>query len=130
MKWFAFASLALVVVLAAGSVWAHPPKEVKIEFDPDTKMLMVTATHDTKDATKHFISMIEVDLNGEKIIEQKFKAQVSADAQKAHYWINDANVDDMLVVTATCNIAGKKKMTLKVAKAAEPEPAKTGEQGN
>jgi len=116
---------ALIFALAAGSAWAHAPKDVKIEFDPDSKMLTVTAAHDSKDATKHFVSAIEVDLNGEKIIEQKFKAQIGGDAQKARYWINDANVGDTLVVTATCNIAGKKKATLVIAKA-EPEPAKTG----
>jgi desulfoferrodoxin (superoxide reductase-like protein) len=124
MKRFALVSLALCVVLVAGSVWAHPPKDVKIEFDPTSKMLMVTAAHDTKDPTKHFIGTVEVDLNGEKIIEQKFKSQISADAQQAHYWINDAEVGDTLVVTATCNIAGKKKVTLEIAKPAEPAKTK------
>jgi hypothetical protein len=103
MKGFALVSLALCVVLAAGAVWAHPPKEVKLEFDPAGKMLTV---------------------NGEKIIEQKFKSQVSADGQKAQYWINDAAVGDTLAVTATCNIAGKKKVTLEIAKPAEPAKTK------
>jgi desulfoferrodoxin (superoxide reductase-like protein) len=124
MKRFALMSLALVVVLAAGSVWAHPPKDVKLEFDPATKTLQVTAVHDTKDATKHFIGTVEVDLNGEKIIEQKFKSQIGVDAQKARYWINDASVGDTLAVTATCNIAGKKKVTLEIAKPAEPAKTK------
>jgi len=125
---FALVSLVLLAVLAAGSVWAHPPKDVKIEFDPESKMLMVTAPHDTKDATKHFIGAVEVELNGEKIIEQKFKSQVNADMQMAHYWINDAGAGDTLVVTAACNIAGKKKATFEIAKPeVKPaaEPAKT-----
>jgi hypothetical protein len=124
MKGFALVSLALCVVLAAGAVWAHPPKEVKLEFDPAGKMLTVTATHDTKDPTKHFVGTVQVDLNGEKIIEQRFKYQVSADGQKAQYWINDAAVGDTLAVTATCNIAGKKKVTLEIAKPAEPAKTK------
>ena len=119
------AALGLVLVFLASSALAHPPKDVKIEFDQGEKMLTVTAYHDTKDATKHFASVIEVELNGEKVIEQKFKSQVGADAQKARYWLNDAKIGDEITVTATCSIAGKKKATLKIEKKAEEPQPKT-----
>jgi desulfoferrodoxin (superoxide reductase-like protein) len=130
MKRLTLLTMAIVIVLLAGTVLAHPPKDVRVEFDPDSKILMVTAYHDTKDATKHYVGLIEVELNGEKIIEQKFKAQIASDVQKAQYWINDAKLGDELAVTATCNIAGKKKVTMKVEKKAEPEPVEPEAHGD
>lgn len=126
MKSSAVAGLVLVLVLIAGVATAHPAKEVKIEFDPDGKMLMVTAVHDTKDVAKHFIGTVEVDLNGDKIIVQKFKSQIGADAQKAHFWVHDAKIGDEIKVTATCNISGKKTVSLKVEKKVQGEEPKTG----
>jgi DNA polymerase II large subunit len=120
-----FVLYAVVVLLLSGVSAAHPPKEVKIGFDPESKMLTVTAIHDTKDVTKHYVGTIQVDLNGEKMIEQKFKAQVDANEQLARFWINDANAGDTLTVTAICNIAGKKQASLVIGKKAETAPAKT-----
>ena len=125
MRTSGFVALIFTIVLVVSAASAHPPKDVKIEFDQGSKMLMVTAYHDTKDATKHFVGVIEVDLNGEKVIEQKFKSQIGTDAQKAHYWVNDAKIGDEISVTATCNIAGKKKMSLKIEKKAEGEQPAT-----
>jgi desulfoferrodoxin (superoxide reductase-like protein) len=122
-RWFVL--FALVAVLLAGSAWAHPPKDVILEFATDTQTLTVTAPHDTKDATKHFVGTIQVDLNGEKIIEQKMKSQMTAAEEKARFWIHDAKVGDTLTVTGTCNIAGKKSNTLKIEKVEKPKAAET-----
>lgn len=125
MKTSGFVGLMLALSLLVSAAWAHPAKDVKIEFDHDSKMLTVTAFHDTKDATKHFISGVDVEINGEKMIEQKFRSQLDAQAQKAHYWVNDAKVGDEITVTATCNIAGKKKVSLKIEKRVEGEHHKS-----
>ena len=79
MKVSAVVVCVLAVFLFASAVMAHPPKDVKVEFNPDNHMLMVMAYHDTKDPTKHFVGAIEVDVNGEKLIDQKFKSQPTAD---------------------------------------------------
>jgi hypothetical protein len=110
----------LAVCLFAGAAAAHPPKDVSLEFDPDNHMLTVTATHDTRDVTKHYVGTIQVSLNGDKIIEQKFKSQLTPDIQVTHYFIYDAKMGDELSVTALCSIAGKKTVTLKIEK---PKPA-------
>jgi hypothetical protein len=124
MRKSAAVAMGLVLMLLAGGVLAHPPKDVKVEFNPDNHMLMVTAIHDTKDVAKHYVGTIEVDVNGQKMIEQKFKSQVTPDNQGAHYWLNDAATGDTLSVTATCNIAGKKTVTMVVPKKTE-QPKKT-----
>jgi hypothetical protein len=113
----------LAVCLFAGAAAAHPPKDVSLEFDPASHMLMVMAMHDTKDVTKHYVGTIQVSLNGDKLIEQKFKSQPTPDMQMGHYLINDAKVGDVLSVTAICSIAGKKTVTLKIEK---PKPAGNG----
>ena len=51
-----FAVLVLAVVFLVSAAAAHPPKDVTIEFDQGSKMLMVTAAHDTKDVAKHFVT--------------------------------------------------------------------------
>jgi ribosomal protein S17 len=114
------------VLFLAGTVSAHPPKEVKIEFDPDAKMMTVIAYHDTKDPSKHYLRVLEVELNGDKMIEQKFKSQPDAETQKAHYWLNDAKIGDTITVIATCSIAGKKTTVLKIEKKAEGQSHKMG----
>ena len=126
MKLSMIAVCCLAVLASTGVGLAHPPKDVQIEFNPDNHMLMVMAAHDTKDATKHYIGDIQIDLNGEKLIDQKFKTQPTADMQMGHYLINDAKIGDMLTVTAVCNIAGKKAVTLKIEK---PKPAPAPAQG-
>ncbi|MFH1221090.1 MAG: hypothetical protein V1694_11650 [Candidatus Eisenbacteria bacterium] len=108
------------VLMLAGAGLAHPPKDVQVEFNPDNHMMMVMAMHDTKDATKHFVGTIEVSLNGDKLIDQKFKSQPTADMQMGHYLINDVKIGDQLTVIASCSIAGKKTVTIKVEK---PKPA-------
>ena len=120
--------LGIAVLASAGAGWAHPPKDVRVEFNPDNHMLMVTAIHDTKDATKHFVGDIAVDLNGEKLIDQKFKSQPSMDMQMGHYLISDAKIGDKLTVTAACNIAGKKAVTLTIERP-KPVPAPAQGQG-
>jgi hypothetical protein len=128
MKFSMIAICCLAVLVFASAALAHPPKDVKVEFNPDNHMLMVMAVHDTKDATKHFVGDIAVDLNGEKLIDQKFKSQPTADMQMGHYLINDAKIGDTLTVTAACNIAGKKAVTLTIEKP-KPVPAPAEGQG-
>jgi len=126
---FSMIAVCCLSVLAFASVGlAHPPKDVQLEFNPNNHMLMVMAAHDTKDATKHFVGDIAIDLNGEKLIDQKFKSQPTADMQMGHYLINDAKIGDTLTVTAACNIAGKKTVTLKIEKP-KPVPAPAQGQG-
>jgi desulfoferrodoxin (superoxide reductase-like protein) len=107
----------LCIVLAlmiAVPLFAHPPKTVDLEYDPDSSVLTVNITHNVKDATKHFIYKVVVELNGDKIIEQTFKRQVDNDMQKAIYEIIDASQGDKIAVTAYCNISGKKMVELVV----------------
>jgi desulfoferrodoxin (superoxide reductase-like protein) len=115
-------SLAAMLILgSAASVSAHPPDAVDAAFDLESHVLTVEVEHGTRDAAKHYIDKIEVELNGDKIIEQKFGAQIDGHLQRAIYMIADAAIDDEIKVTAHCNISGKKRASIKIKRPPEPE---------
>jgi hypothetical protein len=121
MKRLAFMVMLLALLGLFSTGWGHPAKGIEMQFDAAQGLLTVTVSHDVKDAAKHYIKTIVVELNGRKIIEQDFSRQVDNQVQEAVYRIIDAAVGDQLQVIATCSIAGTKKQVLKVEK--PPEPA-------
>jgi hypothetical protein len=116
----ALCACALTLFIASGTL-AHTPKSVEAEFDIDKQILTVTVFHDVKDAAKHFVDEISIELNGEKIIEQNILAQENLEKQTVVYRITDAGVGDQIEISAACNISGKKKVTIKIEKKAEKE---------
>jgi desulfoferrodoxin (superoxide reductase-like protein) len=107
MKHFAF--LILIGLLLTSSIFAHPPSEIKLEFDPFEYILTVIIYHYVNNPNKHYIYKVTVELNGKEIIKQEFKYQYADDAQLALYKIFDAHQGDEITVTAYCSISGKKE---------------------
>jgi hypothetical protein len=108
-----------VVSLAVSVCMAHPPDAVTAGFDLETHVLTVGVEHKVKDGGKHFIDGVTVELNGERIIEQKFLSQVDLEGQEVVYRVVDAGVGDEITVTADCSIFGKKSLNIEVT---EPPP--------
>jgi desulfoferrodoxin (superoxide reductase-like protein) len=106
--------IMIVFVLFMVPLLAHPPQSLKLEFDTETSVLSVTVNHNVNDATRHYIKQVEVELNGQKIIEQSFKKQVNNEEQQVCYRIIDAKQGDRISVEAYCSISGKKKAQLVV----------------
>lgn len=104
-----------------GSALGHAPKDIAAGFDIEEHLLKVVVTHDTRDASKHFVDRIEIKLNGVNILEQQFASQQDKAVQEAVYRIIDAKVGDKIEVVAGCNISGRKKATVTVKK---PKPPK------
>lgn len=100
--------IVLATVLCVLPLLAHAPKGVEVEFDPQSGILDVLVTHGVNDASKHYIYRIIVELNGEKVVEQKFSSQTNADEQNVLYTIHDAKEGDKIKVSAFCNISGKR----------------------
>jgi desulfoferrodoxin (superoxide reductase-like protein) len=126
MRYLVVLLVAAGITAAAGSVFGHPPDRVSAEFDAETHLLTVAVDHHVKDGVKHFIHRIEVELNGEKVIQQDFLGQPDMQEQEAIYRIADAAVGDKIEVTAECNIFGKKGVEIEVKEKAKP-PKKEGE---
>jgi desulfoferrodoxin (superoxide reductase-like protein) len=103
------AFLILTGLLLTSSIFAHPPSEIELEFNPFEYILTVIIHHSVNDPSKHYIYKVTVELNGKEIITQEFKYQYADDAQLTLYQIFDARGGDEITVTAYCNISGKKE---------------------
>lgn len=103
-----------VVALCSGVALAHPPSDIKLSLDPASHLLTVTAMHQTMDATKHYVGEIDVWLNDNLIVMQKFSGQTDTATQVASYVINAAKTGDTIRVNAVCNIHGSKTVESKV----------------
>lgn len=106
--------LMLTIMLVASSLFAHPPKDVMLDFISEDHVLTVVVPHSVNNRAKHYIYRIVVELNGKEIIQQNFKSQTNEEEQKVQYVIVDAKEGDKITVTAFCNISGKKKEILDV----------------
>ena len=107
--------IVVQAVLIALPLLAHPPKEMALEFNADSSLLTVEVIHSVKDAAKHYINKVVVELNGKKVVEQTFKRQVDDELQHVTYKLIDATEGDKITVTGYCNISGKKNAELVVA---------------
>jgi len=95
-----------------GMLFAHPPKDVIVSYDPATQMVSITVTHLIKeskatDPAKHFIKDITVFVNDAKTIVEAISAQQSDGGEKSLYLLN-VKKGDKVKVTATCSLAGSK----------------------
>ncbi len=95
-------------------LYAHPPGDVDLEFNLEEHLLTVRVQHHTEAPLVHYINKIVVELNDNEMIVQRFKKQPTKNIQIAVYKMIDAKIDDVIQVTAYCNINGKKKETLVV----------------
>ena len=107
--------LIIALVLVSVPLLAHSPSSVEAEFDPETRILNLEINHPVNNPTRHYVSKVIVELNGKKIIEQKFGSQTDEEEQDVLYSIHDAKTGDKIKVTAYCNISGKKSSELVVA---------------
>jgi hypothetical protein len=93
--------------------YAHPPSDIKITFDPDTKILSAVIFHDVSNPSKHYIKKVDVGLNGKEIIQQSISQQDNFDSQTVNYLIPDAKAGDSFSVEGYCSISGKLEKELK-----------------
>ena len=104
------ALLALLLLFVFTSIaYAHPPSDIKITFDPDTKMLNAVIMHDVATPLSHYIKQVNVGLNGNDIIVQNLSQQDNSDSQTVSYLIPGAKFGDVLSVEAYCSLSGKLK---------------------
>jgi predicted metallo-beta-lactamase superfamily hydrolase len=110
---------AILCIFITGSI-AHPADSLLMNIDSNG-LLTIQIHHPVKDQAKHYINKVIVELNGKEIIQQSFKSQTDKTIQELVYKIIDAKENDKITVTTYCNITGKKKETLTLTRAEEPE---------
>lgn len=98
----------------SGIAYAHPPSDIKITFDPATKILTAVIMHDVANPLNHYIKKADVGLNGKEIIEHTLSRQDNNTSQTVSYLISDVKNGDTLSVEGHCSISGKNKKEITV----------------
>jgi len=106
----------LFMISSSVTVLAHPPKDIMIDFNKETKTLKISVSHPVKDTDvkKHFIKEIKVYLNDEMVIQQTFKSQSSANAQEVSYVLIDAEKGNKIRIESQCSIMGTHDKTITI----------------
>jgi len=110
--------LAVVVFLSVlgfvSMAYAHPPSDIKIAFDPKTKMLEAVIMHNTSNPINHYIKKVDIGVNGKEIIEHMISREDNNQNQTVRYLIPDAKDGDVISVEGYCSISGKLKKEITV----------------
>lgn len=103
-----------LVFAFSSPAYAHPPSDIKIAFDPATKMLTAVIIHNVADPLSHYIKKVDVGLNGKEIIEQAVSRQDNPGSQTVICLVPDVKDGDVLSVEGHCSISGKLQKEIKV----------------
>lgn len=95
--------------------YAHPPSQIEVVFNKETKELSATIVHPVSNSAKHWINKVDIGLNGEEIIEQKISRQEENGQQTVRYYISDAKAGDTISVEAYCSVSGVLKKEVVVS---------------
>ena len=106
--------LTTVFVLLAGAVYAHPPTDITINYDPATQIVTAVIIHPVKDTTKHFINKADVSLNGREVVSLPFQQQETKVSQTVNYKLTGAKAGDVISIEGYCNLSGKLAKELKI----------------
>jgi hypothetical protein len=105
----------LFLTVAVFNVYAHPPSDIKITYDPATKMLEAVIFHDVNNPASHYIKKVDVGLNGQEVVGQVLSRQDNNESQTVKFLIPQVKTGDVLSVEGYCNISGKLEKKLKIS---------------
>ena len=60
MKRLTIIFIVLVFLAITSAVYAHPPSDIKISYDPKTKMLSAVVFHNTSNPAGHYIKKVDI----------------------------------------------------------------------
>lgn len=102
-------------LLFTTAAFAHPPSDIKITFDPTTKILTAIIYHNVSNPTKHYIKTVDVGLNGKEILTQSISREDNNLTQTVSYLIPDTKSGDTISVEGYCSISGNLTKEIMVA---------------
>lgn len=105
--------ILFIFLVIVSSAYAHPPSDIKITFDPKTKILKAVIVHNVSNPVNHYIKKVDVGLNGKEIIEHIISKQDNNESQAVSYFIPDVKDGDVLSVEGYCSISGKLEKKIK-----------------
>jgi len=102
---------AAVFAASAACAYAHPP--ARIDANVNGTVLDLCVFHTVSDPADHYVDRIEVHVNGDKVIDQKYTMQPD-NTQKAIYIIPSLQKGDEIEIRARCCKKGDKKKKITV----------------
>lgn len=105
--------IALILLFVAGSVSAHPPRDVNLTYNQTTGNLSAAFIHEVSLPETHYIMNVKVFLNGNETINQEYSTQPTADLFVYEYPLN-ATSGDLIEVSGQCNIGGMLQRSITV----------------
>jgi desulfoferrodoxin (superoxide reductase-like protein) len=100
--------------VASTAAFAHPPSDIKIQFDPETKLLTAVIEHRVSNPKSHYIEKIDIGLNGKEIKMLPFIEQENNTYQAIKIVLPEVKKGDVLSVEGYCNLSGKLEKKTKV----------------
>jgi len=94
-------------------VLADPPQDLVLSYNVGTQTLAATITHPSTFTGLHYAKLVTIKKNNELISKNEYKSQTGKTSFTYTYQV-PAVENDLLEVTAACNIQGSKTTTLKV----------------
>ena len=104
-----------ILLFFASSAFAHPPSDIKITFDPASKILTAIILHNVSNPSDHYIKKVDVGRNGKEIVEHQISCQDNNESQAVQYLIPDAKNGDAISVEGYCSISGKLEKEITVS---------------
>ena len=109
LQWFALLSV-LVTAFAAGTLFASKghavsPSDIKLKYDLNKRLLLVTITHDTAEDRSNYVKFVEIKKNGSVVSIHTYSAQPDGKTFTYQYKIN-AIEEDTLQALVTFNKSG------------------------
>src|SRR3989338_9244388 len=66
---------SLILLGGVENAYAHPPSDIIITFDHETKILSAVIMHKVSNPQSHYIKKVDIALNGQEIIEHAISRQ-------------------------------------------------------
>lgn len=127
--------IAVVLILAgvtglftAGTVEAHSPSEVSIDYDMEEDELTVDITHSVEDPQDHYIENVVVEVDEETEIDEDYDEQPD-DTSFQYTYDLAAESGSTIEVTAYCNQEGSGSDTYEVGVEDEDEEDEEDDDG-
>ncbi|PKN18836.1 MAG: hypothetical protein CVU71_08540 [Deltaproteobacteria bacterium HGW-Deltaproteobacteria-6] len=108
-----YAGLLLTCLSVPHYACADAPRDMALNYDMLTQTLTVTITHKSFFTGTHYVKQVDIRKNNEPAGKNDYTSQPGKTSFVYTYRIPTA-ANDVLEVTAFCNIQGKKTATLKV----------------
>ena len=109
--------IALVLcglLVACTTAFAHPPSDIKIQFDEKTKTLTAVVKHRVSNPKAHYINKVDIGLNGKEIQMLPFRKQENNAGQTLKVLVPEAKAGDVLSVEGYCNLGGKLEKEIRI----------------